>query len=291
MAYDKVLVTGGSGLLGRYVVADLQANGHGVTVLDRKPPAPGVPYIEADIMDLPAVEAAVAKHEAVVHLAGLDLAIPATGEDFMRVNTMGTWHVLQAAEKAGLKKVVACSSVAATGLGEMRWDWPPQYLPVDEMHPSRPVHPYSVSKHVVEEIAQSFARRGALEVICLRPVLVLFPPLIDMVVQRERSGFRWIYYYVTPEDTARAFRLALEATGVAYDALFVTATDNASEYSTLEMVRRNRVTPFPEMRAPALYAKNPRASVFDPERAKRVIGFETATDWLQISAAARAKKA
>ncbi len=287
MAYERVLVTGGSGLLGRYVVEELRKNGHGVTVLDKKPPAQGVPYIEADIMDLPAVERAVAAHEAVVHLAGIDLAITVPGNDYVRVNAMGTWHVLQSAEKAGLRKVVACSSVAATGLGEMRFDFPPQYLPVDEAHPSRPVHPYSVSKHLVEEIALSFVRRGALDVICLRPVLVLFPHLVEWVVRRERSGFRWIYYYVTPEDTARAFRLALEATNVRYDALFVTATDNASEYTTLEMIARNRVTPFPEIRAPALYARNPRASVFDPERAKRVIGFETTTDWLRISEDAR----
>src|SRR5688572_10317856 len=116
MAFDKVMVTGGSGLLGRYVVRELRANGHGVTVFDLKPPETGVPYLQGDIMDLAAVETALKGHDAVIHLGGLDLAIQAQPNDFMRVNVIGTWHVLQAAEKAGIRHAAIASSVAATGL-------------------------------------------------------------------------------------------------------------------------------------------------------------------------------
>lgn len=288
MPFDKVLVTGGSGLLGRYVVRELRAHGHGVTVLDLKPPEEGVPFIEADILDLPTVARAVKGQDAVVHLAALDLAIQTTQDHFMRVNVQGTWHVLQSAEAAGIRKVVLTSSVAATGLGEMRADWPPQYLPVDENHPMRPVHAYSVSKEIVEDLGASFTRRSAMSVICLRPLLVMFPHTIPKVVQRARGGYRWLYYYVTPEDTARAFRLALETTGLRYGACFVGAADNCVEEPTLEMLRRNKIEPFPEVRAPALYRKFPRASVLDTEHAKRILGYEPTSDWLALSAAARA---
>jgi nucleoside-diphosphate-sugar epimerase len=288
MPFDKVLVTGGSGLLGRYVVRELKAHGHGVTVLDVKPPEAGVPFIQADILDLASVTKAVKGQDAVVHLAALDLAIQTTQDHFMRVNVQGTWHVLQAAEAAGIAKVVLTSSVAATGLGEMRTDWPPQYLPVDENHPMRPVHAYSVSKQIVEDLGASFVRRSAMSVICLRPLLVMFPDTIPKVVERSRGGHRWLYYYVTSEDTARAFRLALETTDVRYAACLVGAADNCVEEPTFDMLRRNRIEPFPEVRAPALYRKFPRASVLDTEHAKRILGYEPTSDWLKLSAAARA---
>lgn len=282
MAFDKVIVTGGSGQLGRYVVDELRANGHGVTVVDLAPPASGIPYAKGDVLDLASLTAAFKGHDAIVHLAALDLAIQTTQDHFMRVNVLGTWNVLQAAEAAGMKKAVICSSVAASGLGEMRGDWPPQYLPVDEDHPNRPVHAYSVSKRVNEEIALSYVRRGNMSVLCLRPLFVLFPHLIAKLMEREKEGFRWLYYYVTPEDTARAFRLALEVEDVPYDVLLVGAADNCVEDATFDMLRRNRILPFPEVRTPLLYKRNPRASVFTPERAKRVIGFEPSSDWFTV---------
>ena len=282
MAFDKVIVTGGSGLLGRYVVRELRAAGHGVTVVDLAPPEAGVAYAKGDVLDLPSLEAAFKGHDAVIHLAALDLAIQTTQDHFMRVNVQGTWNVLQASEAAGMRKAVICSSIAATGLGEMRTDWPPQYLPVDENHPNRPVHAYSVSKRVSEEIALSYVRRGNMSVICLRPLLVTFPSVIEMVIERTKEGFRWLYYYVTPEDTARAFRLALEVENVSYDVLFVGAADNCVDEPTFDMLRRNRILPFPEVRLPLLYKRNPRASILDPERAKRVIGFEPSSDWMKV---------
>ena len=84
------------------------------------------------------------------------------------------------------------------------------------------------------------------------------------------------------EVPARAFRLALEAEDVPYDVLLVGAADNCVEEPTFDMLRRNRILPFPEVRMPLLYKRNPRASVFDTERARRVIGFEPSSDWLKL---------
>ncbi|MCX7356035.1 MAG: hypothetical protein NTY59_14655 [Alphaproteobacteria bacterium] len=106
--------------------------------------------------------------------------------------------------------------------------------------------------------------------------------MIEKVIERTKEGFRWLYYYVTPEDTARAFRLAMEVENVPYDVLFVAAADNCVDESTFDMLRRNRILPFPEVRLPLLYKRNPRASVLDPERAKRVIGFEPSSDWMKV---------
>ena len=63
----------------------------------------------------------------------------------------------------------------------------------------------------------------------------MFPNLISKVMEREKEGFRWLYYYVTPEDTARAFRLALEVENVPYDVLLVgAARASAQEAARIE---------------------------------------------------------
>ena len=284
MRPERVIVTGGSGRLGRYVVRDLMTRAR-VTVLDLNPPDERVAFVEADVTHLAAVRGALAGHDAVVHLAAIDLGVPAKPEEFVRVNVMGTWNVLQAAHEAGIRKVVLTSSVAATGVGATNPNLPPLYLPVDEDHPLRPIHPYAVSKQVVEELGASFARRG-MEVLCLRPLLVMFPETAAKAAAMAKdTGARSLFYYVSPEDTARAFRLALEADGVPFGVFFVGAADSCTDEPTLELVRR-MFGFVPEIRRPALYARNPRASTFDTRRAREALGFEPSSDWASIRAAA-----
>ena len=136
----KVVVTGGSGRVGRHVIACL-ARDHQVVNADLAPPAHGlasadVPFVKADVMQIDALREAFKGADAVIHLAGLDYDWGCPGEDYINVNTRGSWHALQAAEDAGVKRVVLCSSIAICGLQEMRPDWKPQSLPI-----VRRVHP------------------------------------------------------------------------------------------------------------------------------------------------------
>ncbi len=71
MRFERVIVTGGSGLLGRFVVDEL-TDICAASVLDLKVPNQGVPYFETDILDLGAVRAALACQDAMIHLAGID---------------------------------------------------------------------------------------------------------------------------------------------------------------------------------------------------------------------------
>jgi UDP-glucose 4-epimerase len=112
MRFKRVAVTGGSGRLGRFVAREVAAT-RAVTVLDRVPTPDGHPFIQADIMDLAGLERALAGHDAVVHLAGIDMDFDVAEDETVRVNTLGTWHVLQAAEKLGIRRVVLCSSQPA----------------------------------------------------------------------------------------------------------------------------------------------------------------------------------
>jgi len=291
--YDRVAVTGGSGRLGRYVVAELAAYCE-VTVVDIAPPAGGDAHAIADVLDLDAVRGALAGHQAVVHLAAIDAAIEAPEETYFRTNVQGTWNVLQAAEEAGARKVIVCSSSAAVGLGP---DHPPRYLPIDEDHPMAPTDGYGMSKQVGETIAAGFARRGALDVLCIRPCLIAFPGFIHDMATRLAAADggaappvpapEWsretlpdplpmTRSFVSPVDVARCFRHALAAEGVPFGVFYAVAADSCSTLPTVEVVRRE-FGHAPEVRG--AYAAEPLASAYDIGRARQALGWQPRDRW------------
>ena len=277
MRFDRVAVTGGSGRLGAFVADELRRHCE-VTVLDLTPPAADIAFSETDVLDPSGLHAALEGHDAVVHLAGIDLDTETSGDAYLRVNVLGTWNLLEAAHAHGIGRAVLCSSVTATGLGEARPDFPPQYLPVDEQHPLSPCHPYGVSKQLMEAAAVSFRRRG-MEVVCLRPMLVMLPHNFELARERAAdAASRWLFYYVGAKDCARAFRCALEAPDLPHSTCFITAADSCHREPTLEWLERALGT-LPEVREPRLYADTPRASVFDGSRARNMLDFSPTTDW------------
>ncbi len=280
MKFEKIAVTGGSGRLGRYVVEELR--GHcDVTIVDLVPPEERIAFHKCDILKPGELKKALAGQDAVVHLAGLDLVQAATPDAFVHVNAVGTWNVLQAAQHAGTKRVVQCSSVTATGLNESREDFMPKYLPVDEMHPLAPVHPYGVSKLLQEEIARSFNHLNGLQVISLRLMLVIFDAAnIALVHERlQDPENRWLYYYISPQDAARAFHCALVADELPFDTMFITAQDTCHEAATLTWFSE-KFGSLPEVRNPGIYERNPRTSIFSGARARDILDFQSQDDWI-----------
>jgi nucleoside-diphosphate-sugar epimerase len=287
MTHRNVLITGASGRLGEFVLDELCAHG-AARVLDLRPPhRDDVPYVQGDVTDLDTVRAALPGCDAVVHLAAIDLGVPATPERYFGVNVMGTWNVLQAAREAGIRKVVLASSISAIGVGEMREDFPPRYLPVDEDHPCEPVHPYGISKRVVEEVARGFARAG-MSVICLRPTAVAVPSHLPRMLPRARDpDHRWLASYVTGADAARAFRLALDYEGAAFDVFLLSAADSCTAQPTLERARR-LFGHLPAVRDPARFEREPRASMIDASRARERLGWAPTSSWPELAASVEA---
>lgn len=282
MRFDRIAVTGGSGRLGAFVVEELRPHAE-VTVLDLAPPRAGVPYEEVSVLDRARLDAALAGHDAVVHLAGIDLDRATSTDAYLQTNVVGTWNVLEAAREHGITRAVVCSSVTATGLGEARPDFPPLYLPVDEDHPLAPRHAYGVSKQLTETVAARFACDG-MTVLSLRPMLVMLPHNLELARSRARDpDSRWLFYYIDPQDCARAFRCALEADAPPSGAYFVTAADTCHPMPTLEWLEA-ALGELPDLRKPEFYAGNPRASIFDGGRARDALGFSPMSDWLKLNA-------
>ena len=278
----RVLVTGASGRVGRHVV-DALVGDHEVTVLDLSPPAQDVPFIEGNVLDLDTARASMAGQDAVIHLAAIDFGVPAEPEAYFGTNVMGTWNTVQAAREAGIGKIVLASSISATGIGEMRPDFAPEYLPVDEAHAMKPAHAYGVSKLVVEDIARSFALHGNVSITCLRPVAVVVESNLRRTVDRAVDpGHHWLAAYVTGEDTGRAFAAALDY-DAPFDAMFVAADDSASVVPTLKRLA-GVYGAAPRVRDPEWFERDPRASPIDATRAKQRLGWRPTSTWAEVAA-------
>jgi nucleoside-diphosphate-sugar epimerase len=299
MRFERVVVTGGSGRLGRFVVEELQ-DICAISVLDIARPRQDVPYFETDILDPDAVRAALAGQEAAIHLAGFDDGMAPHDRDYMKTNVQGAWNVFHAAEAAGLRKLVVASSSAAYGIGADRI---PDYLPVDEAHPLHTTGTYGHSKEAIETMARHFVRRGHLDIVCLRPTLIVRPEREAAILAQlalpdpdsdppkgvlSASGaapygaLSATRTYVRSQDAARAFRMALDHDGGGYDVFNVGAADGIGRVDTLARMAAvyGRL---PEVRDPALYARDPHASVLDSRRARDRLGWEPEGDWTSVA--------
>ena len=110
----------------------------------------------ADVLDLAALRRAVRGCTAIVHLAALANDSAASPEQIMAVNVLGTWHVLLAAEAAGVTRVICFSSVQVFGIAE--GERLPDYFPVDDARPCRAMRPYGLSKPAGRGSVRGFHR-------------------------------------------------------------------------------------------------------------------------------------
>ena len=228
----KVVVTGGSGNIGRYVVRELVRHGHEIVSFDRvapPEPAPGVRYRLGDHEDEGAVFELLAAAEAVVHLS----AIPAPGAHanahVFRTNVMGTYNVCEAAATLGLKKIVATSSINVLGMSFRYRDFAPHYLPLDENHPNLPQDPYALSKVVGEDTVDMVHRRTGIPAVSIRPSHVVMPETWpDRLAALEadfNAYYGGIWGYADVRDLAVGFRLALETESAVQGAYYIVADD------------------------------------------------------------------
>jgi dihydroflavonol-4-reductase len=172
----KVLVTGGTGFVGSWVVRELVARGHAVRVLLRRTSnrvnLEGLPIeiAEGDVLDPDSVGRALAGCEGVVHTAGIAHFRPGHEKEMYEVNEGGVKVVLGAALTAGVRRAVLTSSTAAMGGART-----PRVA--DESTPSNAEAlgiDYFVSKLRGEQAALELAGRG-LPVCALRPVVMFGP--------------------------------------------------------------------------------------------------------------------
>jgi nucleoside-diphosphate-sugar epimerase len=125
----RVLVTGGGGQLGKYVVQELKGD-HNITILDRaKSNDNQYQFIEADITHFEDVKSALEDTDAAIHLAAIPID---TGEvhKIWQTNVAGTLNLLEAAAQSGVQKIIFASSICAYGFEFWSKPFTPDYFPL-----------------------------------------------------------------------------------------------------------------------------------------------------------------
>jgi nucleoside-diphosphate-sugar epimerase len=295
--FKRVLITGAAGLLGGSIVEELRGRCE-VSGFDLKTGATPIQWHIGSLDDEGAVAAAVRGQDVVMHVAAIPNIWSGSGDRIMQVNVLGLHRVFSAAEAAGVKRIVLCSSDSVVGFtvreGALR---PPAYLPIDIDHPLKPTDPYGLSKLLGEEIARSFALRGKLEVVVLRPVFIAYPEMYGEIRARSASpetysgtraggpssaGGGPCWHHVDPRDVATAFRMALELEDVSFERFFVSANVTLSPVPTLVRLREV-LGALPPVRKPDVYAQNPFAPLFDLSNTRERLKFEPRFDARDIS--------
>jgi len=268
----RVVVTGGSGKLGRAVIAELTAHGYEVRNVDL---APGPqPVMRVDLTEYGQAHEALSGMDAVVHLA----AIPAPGiaPDTVtyRNNVLSSYHVFAAARSHGIRNVVWASSETLLGLP---LDIPPEYIPLDEDHPPRPESAYALGKLVDETIAAQFCRWDpSLKMIGLRFSNVMEPadyarfPSFDA----DPALRRWnLWGYIDARDGAQAVRKALEYQGTGLEIFVIANADTVMSRPSAELAALS----YPD--TPVVRDVAGTQTLLSIEKARRVLGFDPQYTW------------
>jgi UDP-glucose 4-epimerase len=174
----NILLTGGTGYIGSHTAVVLIEAGHNIVLLDnlsnsqkdvvdRLQQITGkvIPFVKGDVRDTSLLSKTIKdfKVDTIIHFAGLK-AVGGSIEkplEYFEHNVGGTISLLKAMQKNKVKALVFSSS--ATVYGE------PQYLPIDEKHPTSATNPYGRTKLHIEEMLQDVvASDSALAAVCLR---------------------------------------------------------------------------------------------------------------------------
>jgi len=304
----KVLVTGGSGAMGGYITRELLRGGHHVWSYSRTAPlVEGVTFTQGDIMDLRRLTETCQGYDAIVHLAvvGLGRVRP---EELMSLNVMGTAHVLEAAVRAGVGKVVFASSNAVLGFTYQKRPMVPHYFPIDEEHPCEPQDGYGLSKLLGEVMCKSYSDAHGMQTICLRintnwyvdrkgaevavrsgwgkgmTVDELWTTRYLRAIEASGSEQEWpvpgppcpwknLWAVTDARDGAQAFRLALENNDITHEVFLINGDDTCSTVETRQLLARFY---------PQVLLKVPlegHASLWSHQKATRMLGYRPQFTW------------
>nr|WP_321483257.1 NAD(P)-dependent oxidoreductase [uncultured Cohaesibacter sp.] len=288
----RILFTGGSGKAGRHAIAYLVEKGHRVLNVDRVPlDLPGVENRLADVTDAGQMFDVMAsyagfdelepgegvpKFDAVVHFAAIPRLLLTSDNECYRVNTIGTYNVIDAAVKFGVRKIIFASSETTYGICFADGERKPDYLPIDEEHPVIPEDSYAMSKVANEVTARSFQRRSGFDIYGLRINNVIepheyeqdFPAYLADASLRRRN----IFAYIDARDLGQMVDRCLKADGLGFEIFNVSNDDHSVDASTSELIETYyQGVPYGEM--------GPTETFYSNEKAKRLLGFRPEYSW------------
>lgn len=292
----RILFTGGTGKAGRHAISHLLGQGHRIVNADLVPlDMPGVENRIVDLADAGQVYdlmmsyagfdelepgTGVPRFDAVVHFAAVPRILVKPDNECFRINTLSTYNILDAATKFGVPKVIFASSETTYGICFADGTRLPDYLPLDEDHPTVPEDSYGMSKVVNEATARSFQARSGSDIYGLRINNVIepheyerdFPSYVANPALRLRNFFA----YIDARDLGHMVQCCLETDGLGYQVFNVSNDDHSVALETQELLAR--FYPGVETRA----QMGPQDTFYSNEMAKKLVGFRPQHGWREV---------
>lgn len=293
MTKKRILFTGGSGKAGKHVIPYLLEQGHRVMNVDLVPlDHPGVDNLIADITDSGQMFNAMRSYagfdelepgtgvpafDAVVHFAAVPRILLNPDNETFRVNTIGTYNVIEAAVKTGIKKIIIASSETTYGICFSDGKTNPNSLPLEEDYDVDPMDSYGLSKVVNEKTARSFQRRSGFDIYALRIGNViepheyaeLFPGYLENPEVRRRNAF----CYIDARDLGQIVDLCLQKDGLGYEVFNAGNDHNGAIIPSKELAERF----FPGV--PMTRELGEHEALYSNLKIREVLGFEEQHNW------------
>jgi len=293
MTKKRIFFTGGSGKAGKHVIPYLLDQGYRVMNVDLAPlDHPGVDNLIADITDSGQIFNAmssyagfdelesgngVPKFDAVVHFAAVPRILLKPDNETFRVNTMGTYNVIEAAVKLGIKKIIIASSETTYGICFSDGKTNPNALPLEEDYDVDPMDSYGLSKVVNEKTARSFQRRSGFDIYALRIGNViepheyaeLFPHYFKNPQVRRRNAF----CYIDARDLGQIVDLCLKKDDLGYQIFNAGNDQNGATIPSKELAKEF----FPNV--PIIRELGEHEALFSNRKIREVLGFREQHNW------------
>ncbi|KAK2685882.1 hypothetical protein QWA68_015081 [Fusarium oxysporum] len=255
----RVVVTGGSGVAGRWVIGELLRYGHNILNIDLQSlDNDAVHTIKCDITDAGQVFSAFSSHfkleeplavgppsppDAVIHFAGCPRPLLAPDSEVFRSNVLGFHNIIEAACKLGVKKIILASSVTVYGVSYAQGPRDYPSFPIDENLNVTPSDPYALSKLLGETVARSYSQRFDRDIYCLRIGRVVQPDEYDKVfesyIYNPQSWAVHGWSYTDARDLGQMCHRALQVDGLGWQVFNATNDSITNTTPTMRFLAHN----------------------------------------------------
>ena len=291
MTKPKIFVTGGSGKAGKHLIPYLLEKGFSVVNADLVPLLmDGVDNINLDVTDSGQLFNALSGYanipelksgegpknfKAVVHLAAIPRVLIKPDNETFRINTLGTYNVIEAATKLGIKKIIFASSETTYGFCFAQGNPIPKYLPIEEDYETNPTDSYGLSKVLNEQTGKAFQKRTGIDIYALRIGNIIEPNeyhRFEEFCKNPSVRLRNLFNYIDARDLAQAIELCIKKDGLGYEVFNVTHDINSVSLTTEEIIKNF----FPNVKIRREMEKY--ESILSSRKIRNVLGFKPIHD-------------
>ena len=292
MTKSKIFVTGGSGKAGKHLIPYLLEKGYSVVNADLVPLVmDGVDNINLDIADSGQLFNALSSYaniselksgddiksfKAVVHLAAIPRILLKPDNETFRINTLGTYNVMEAATKLGIKKIIFASSETTYGFCFAKGNPIPKWLPIEEDYETSPTDSYGLSKVLNEQTGKAFQKRTGFDIYALRIGNIIEPNeyyRFEEFCKNPSVRLRNLFNYIDARDLAQAIELCIKKDGLGYEVFNVTHNTNSVQLTTEDII--NKFYPNVKIRR----EMEEYESILSSKKIRDVLGFNPVHDW------------